>query len=143
MKSRSAGIAVSFCLVFFVPFLVAQNQSTSELTDLVRNWLSASSKGDREALEPLIDEDFIGTGFGGNILSRADILPAEDAGEPQPSKFALLESTSRLLGNTGIVMGRVAVEGSNSPGPFRFMVVFVRRDQGWKMVAAHLARMER
>ena len=142
MKSRFAGIAVSFCLVFFVPLLVAQSQSTNELTDLVRNWLSASSKGDREALERLIDDDFIGTGFGGNILSRADILPSEDAGEPQPSKFSLLESTSQLLGNTGIVMGRVAVEGPKSPGPFRFMAVFFRRDQGWRMVAAHLARVE-
>jgi hypothetical protein len=142
MKFRFAGIALSSLLVLLAPNRVAQSQSTRELTDLAGNWLSATGKGDREALDRLIDEDFIGASFGGKILTKADILP-EGGGESQPSRFSLLESASRILGNTGIVVGRVAVEGPQSPGPFRFMVVFLRKDQGWKLIAANLARVEK
>ena len=144
MKQVSLGIILSFLLLLSLPVQLAQSQSNGgELSGLVKDWLSATGKGDREALERLIDEQFIGTSFGGNLVRKADILPADGADEHQRPKLSLVEFTSQLLGNTGIVMGRVDVEGPGGPGPFRFTAVFLRRDQGWKMVAAHLSRVEK
>ena len=142
MNSRYAGIGACLLLLLFSALLVAQSDSTSELTSLAGNWLEATGNGDRETLDRLIDDDFIGASFGGKILTKADIIP-EGAAEAQHSKLSLVESTSRILGNTGVVVGRVAVEGSNGPGPFRFMLVFLKRDRGWKIVAANLSRVER
>jgi len=121
------------------PKSLPEDSNTEDtVLQLAGTWLSAESQGDSAALDRLIADDFIGTGPGGNILNKRDIVPRAGEERPRMPKSHVKESTVRLYGNTAVVMGSVAYETLNQPG-FRFTLVFLNRGQGWQMIAAHLA----
>ena len=138
------GLALMLCLVVLPQTKVQSADQTvraeDELVRLVREWLNAEARNDRASLDRLVADDFIGTPFGGNIVTKADILPPEASGDRGWPKSSPRESTARIFGTTGVVMGRVAVEDPSQPGGFRFTIVYVKRQPGWQMVAAHLDR---
>ncbi len=107
---------------------------------LVQTWLNAESEGDSATLDKLIADDFLGTGPGGNILNKTDIVPPGGGERTKMPKSRLKESTMRVFGNIAVVMGSVAYETVPQPG-FRFTLVFLSRGQGWQMIAAHLASL--
>jgi len=115
----------------------ASNKEDTVL-QLVQTWLNAESQGDSPTLDKLIADDFIGTGPGGNILNKSDIVPPAGGERPKMPKSHVKESSVRLFGNIAVVMGSVAYETLSQPG-FRFTLVFLNRGQGWQMIAAHLA----
>lgn len=133
-------------LLFSLPAHRSAAQSArpeDEPVNLVREWLRAESASDWASLERLVADDFIGTSFGGDIVTKADIVPREGSGGRGWPKMTLRETTVRLYGATGVVMGRVAVEDAAHPGEFALTMVFIKRERGWQMVAAHLSRPPR
>ncbi len=109
------------------------------LVNVASEWLRAEAGGDRAALDRLIADDFIGMASGGKIVTKGDIVPAEGGGEAHFPKTSLKETTARAFGNTGVVMGLATPDDPNQPGQFRFTLVCMKREQGWQIVAAHLA----
>ncbi len=121
---------------------VSSSRVADELLAVVREWLAAEQSGHRAALERIISDDFVGSAFGGNVISKQDLLPADDQDGPRFPKAVLRESTARAFGTTGVVMGRIGMENSSQPGHFRFAIVLMKGRSGWQMVAAQLARVE-
>ena len=80
------------------------------------------------------------TAFGGNVVNKEDVIPADGGGERIWAKASLKDATVRVFGDTGVVMGRVVVDDPNQPGAFRFTMVFMKRAASWQVVAAHLSR---
>ena len=140
MGATGTLLAVGFIAsVWRAPKSMPQSSNTDDtVLLLVQTWLNAESEGDTTALDKLIADDFIGTGPGGNILSKNDIVPPAGGERPKMPKSHVKESTVRLFGNTAVVMGSVAYETLSQPS-FRFTLVFLNRGQGWQMIAAHLA----
>ena len=114
------------------------SKTDDAVLQLVQSWLNAESEGDSATLDKLIADDFLGTGPGGNILNKTDIVPPGGGERPKMPKSRVKESTVRVFGNTAVVMGSVAQEAPPQPG-FRFTLVFLNRGQGWQMIAAHLS----
>jgi len=114
------------------------SKTDDAVLQLVQSWLNAESEGDTATLDKLIADDFLGTGPGGNILNKTDIVPPGGGERPKMPKSSLKESTVRVFGNTAVVMGSVTQEAPPQPG-FRFTLVFLNRGQGWQMIAAHLS----
>jgi ketosteroid isomerase-like protein len=114
------------------------SKTDDAVLQLVQSWLNAESEGDTATLDKLIADDFLGTGPGGNILNKTDIVPPGGGERPKMPKSSLKESTVRVFGNTAVVMGSVTEEAPPQPG-FRFTLVFLNRGQGWQMIAAHLS----
>lgn len=140
-----AGLVLAACLAVW-----ANARQTSpdekakveaELLKLERDWLDAEERGDPAVLDRLFAEDFIGTGPGGNILYKDDIVPRDAGGGGRLPKSSLKESVVRVYGTTAVVMGLVAFENPAQPGQLRFTKVYLKRDENWKCVAAHLARV--
>ena len=117
-------------------------RAEDELIAVVREWLAAEQSGDRAALNRIIADDFIGSAFGGNVVSKSDLIPTEGEDAPRFPSSSLKESTIRAFGATGVVMGRLAVENAGQPGQLRFTIVLMKREAGWQMVAAQLIRVE-
>lgn len=134
-----AGVLGLLAVLQAAPRSMAQASKVEDtVLQLVQAWLNAESGGDTAALDKLIAEDFIGTGPGGNILNKSDIVPPAGEERPRMPKSHVKDSAVRLFGNTAVVMGSVAEETQDQPG-FRFTLVFLNRGQGWQMIAAHLA----
>jgi hypothetical protein len=141
---RSVVMLVAAGLIAAVPVtpkgLPQDSNRDDQILALVQTWLNAESEGDSATLDKLIADDFLGTGPGGNILNKTDIVPPGGGERPKMPKSRVKESTVRVFGNTAVVMGSVANETVPEPG-FRFTLVFLNRGQGWQMIAAHLASL--
>jgi len=142
LQFRSVVLLVAVGLMAAVPVtpkgLPQDSKTDDAVLQLVQTWLNAESEGDSATLDKLIADDFLGTGPGGNILNKTDIVPPGGGERPKMPKSRVKESTVRVFGNTAVVMGSVAQEAPPQPG-FRFTLVFLNRGQGWQMIAAHLS----
>jgi len=135
-----AGIALA--VVFIVglrPARSSSGASESQITSLEQRWLSAEANNDIPALRRLIADDFIGTGPGGNILSKADIAP-QSGGSNRIPKSSLRDSTVRIFGDTAVFMGFIALSGSADSEGFHVTTVYQKRNDGWQMIATHMSR---
>jgi ketosteroid isomerase-like protein len=145
MRRRAFLASLLFAFTLFLiarayPVRAAQAPRTEDqLLQLVRNWLDADARGDLAALDRLIADDFMGFAHG-NIVSKDDIAPADAPPKTNVIKYSLQESSVRLYGDTGVVMSRVVVEDPKQPGEFKCTLVFQKRADAWKMIAAHMAR---
>jgi hypothetical protein len=97
-----------------------------------------ASAGDRaELLESTIPE-FIATTPNGEVVVRENLIPTSP--DQAVQRLPPLEWDSLLpllLGDTGVVMGRLKVAGD--PG-LHATFVFVRREKAWKLAAIHLSQ---
>ena len=145
MRRRAilASLLIAFSLFLVArayPLRAAQApRPEDQLLQLVRNWLDADARGDHAALDRLIADDFMGFAHG-NIVSKDDIAPAGAPPKTSVIKYSLQESSVRLYGDTGVVMSRVVIEGAPPPGEFKCTLVFQKRADAWKIIAAHMAR---
>jgi len=140
-RAVAVGMVVALGLIATCQVAWTRPAQASSLDDtvlnLVQTWLNAESEGDSAALDKLIADDFLGTGPGGNILNKRDIVPPAGEERPRMPKSQVKDSVVRLYGETAVVMGSAAYETLNQPG-FRFTLVFLNRGQGWQMIAADL-----
>jgi len=122
-------------------FAVAQQKQSAPAADkdisaAVNRWLELSQQGSESGMEKLIADDFIGTGFGGNVLSKEDVIPRDRQHLFTNAEIHDLET--RMLGDTAIAVGSVVFKNGNPA--VRFTEVWNKRGGTWQLVAAHLSR---
>jgi ketosteroid isomerase-like protein len=106
---------------------------------LTQEWLAAEERHDRAALDRIIADDFLGTGPGGNTVSKRDVIPLEGT---QAGGLSVTgqDIKVRVFGNAAVVSGR-GLAKTQEKAELRFTVVFVKREDRWQMVAGHLSRV--
>ena len=115
----SAGTLTTFGQTPAKPTTTDGEQAVKALT---QEWLNAEERHDRKTLQRIIAEDFLGTGPGGNSVSREDVLP--DEGATSGGLAVTGQSIQvRIFGETAVVTGH----GIPKPRSFgiRFTVIFV------------------
>jgi ketosteroid isomerase-like protein len=108
---------------------------------LERDWLAADGRGDIDSLRRIISDDFIGSSFDGDVLSKQDILPERTG----PGGFAGAtpgDTNVRIFGDTAVLMGVVNTGGGPPPKQIHVTLVVQKRPQGWQMIAAQLTRLQ-
>ena len=145
MKRRSVvAIFLLAVMLFALSYAVSRASAQAarpedQLLQFVRNWLDADARGDHAALDRLIADDFMGFAHG-NVVTKGDVAPADAPPKTSVTKYSLQESSVRLFGDTGIVMSRVTIDSVTPPGEFKCTLVFQKRGDSWKMIAAHMSR---
>lgn len=142
-KTKASAIGATLLALLLTAALAPAAQKgdpKEELVNSVRAWLDAEANHKTADLDRMIDENFMGTGFGGNILDKSDIVPSEGSDEARMPKSVLQDATARIFENTGVVMGTLGMQTAGHSAAIRFTLVFVKKAQGWQMVAAHMAR---
>jgi ketosteroid isomerase-like protein len=117
----------------------APDSLQDQIVKLEQDWLAAEASGNMAPLRRLIADDFIGTGPGGNVLNKGDIVP-ESGEENRLPKSTLRDSTVRIFGDTAVLMGYVATDGATPPTGFHVTSVYQKQAAGWRMIATHMAR---
>jgi hypothetical protein len=141
MSRILAAFAVVACFVLGVSAQTSASSGSAtdqQLVQEVQKWLTAQAALDRKSMEALIDPQFIGTAFGDSVLTRGDILPEPGQDPGRWSKATLKDTTTRVFGDTGIVMGDINFAGADPD--LRFTLVYQKEASGWRMIAAHLSR---
>jgi ketosteroid isomerase-like protein len=130
------------CLAVMTSSAPGQTASSSgaeeQVRQLEREWLAADAKGDVASLSRIISDDFIGTSFNGQVLSKSDIVPERTG----PGGFAgatVGDTNVRVFGDTAVLMGVINTAGT-PPKPIHVTLVLQKKSEGWRMIAAELTR---
>jgi len=146
MSSKRSILSVVLIICVGASLSLAQGQAGSsnskaedQVMQLERDWLTADAKGDLPSLRRIISDDFIGSSFEGQVLSKKDIVPEEMG----PGGFAGATPSNtnvRIFGDTAILMGVINMAGT-PPKQIHVTLVCQKRSEGWQMIAAELTHM--
>jgi ketosteroid isomerase-like protein len=109
-----------------------------QVRQLELDWLAADAKGDSAALRKIVSDDFIGSSFGGALLTKSDIIP-DGAGPGGFAGATLGETNVRVFGDTGVLMGIINTAGGPQPKPIRVTLVCQKRSESWQIIAVQMA----
>jgi ketosteroid isomerase-like protein len=118
------------------------NMSEDDFRKLEQNWLDAAAAPDLPSLRRIIADDFMGTSFGGRVLSKDDIVPAEGVAANHLPKSTLRDSTVHLFGDTAVLMGTVEMQVPQKAETIRMTTVFQEHGGDWQVIAVHMSKTE-
>lgn len=114
------------------------------LNDLELQWNEAFKNRDRDALDRILDDQFIFTDDDGQVSNKTQYVDSVMRAIKVES-YKLDDVTVRVYGDTGVVAGRwtgkFTVDGKDASGEFRYTDTFVRRLGGWRVVASQDTRI--
>jgi ketosteroid isomerase-like protein len=103
-------------------------------------WLNAAAVPDLPALRKMFSEDFMGTSFGGGVLSKSDVVPAHGMSANHMPKCTLKDSTVRIFGDTAVLMGEVEMQVPQKAQEIRMTTVFQKHADDWQIIAVHMSK---
>ena len=116
----------------------ASSDAEEQVAGVQKQWLEAEQHGDAAALDRILDDDFVGSGPSGDLIRKSDLVATVPA--DQPKGFLnqnLSDITVKAFGRTVVVLGKL-VDRNDKTHQVRFSMVYERRANQWKMVAAQL-----
>jgi len=135
------GLVVCICLLAFGrPGTASANMSEDDFRKMEQNWLDAAAGPDLPALRKMFADDFMGTSFGGRVLSKSDIVP-HDATENHMPKSLLHDSKVHIYGDTAVLMGGVEMQVPQATEEISMTTVFQKRAEGWQVIAVHMSKV--
>lgn len=117
-----------------------RNMTEDDFRKLEQQWLDAAAVPDLPALRKLFADNFMGTSFGDGVLSKSDVVPADETPANHMPKSTLRNSTVRIFGDTAVLMGAVEMEVPQKPQSIRMTTVFQRHGEAWQVIAVHMSK---
>ena len=108
-----------------------------------RQYSEAFKNRDRQALDLMIDADFIFTDEEGKVYDKAKYI--QEIASMQVESYKLDDLAARVSGTTGVVTGlwtgKMTVAGKDASSAVRFTDTFVKRLNRWVVLASHESRL--
>ena len=136
-KTAFAGIVFA-ALVAFTPSM-ATADTADDIGRLEQKRIQAILDVDMPTLNAIYADDFFYNLAGGNTLTKSEYLPRYESGELKVNKSDSEGRDIRVYGNTAVVTGIVhvnaTIKGENKELHLRYLNVWVKRANGWVLVA--------
>ncbi len=116
------------------------NLGEDDFRKMEQAWLNAAAVPDLPALRKMFSEDFMGTSFGGGVLSKSDVVPAHGMSANHMPKCTLKDSTVRIFGDTAVLMGEVEMQVPQKAQEIRMTTVFQKHADDWQIIAVHMSK---
>ena len=116
------------------------NMSEEDFRKMEQSWLDAAAVPDLPTLRKMFSEDFMGTSFGGGVLSKNDVVPADGMSANHFPKSVLKDSAVRIFGDTAVLMGDVEMQVPQKAEDVRMTTVFQKHGDGWQIIAVHMSK---
>ncbi len=118
----------------------AATPSEDDFRKMEQAWLDAAAVPDLDALRKMFSNDFMGTSFGGGVLSKNDVVPPSGSSPNHMPKCTLQNSSVGIFGDTAVVMGQVEMEDPQKPEEIRMTTVFQKHGDVWQIIAVHMSK---
>lgn len=126
------------------PAFAADKDDIAAILKAEREIALAFENEDADWLEKHLDPTFTLVSSSGKVTTRADEA-ADLRGGTKYDVFRNRDSQVRLYGDCAVVVGITRVEGKADGKPysldFKFTDTYVRKPEGWVMVASHASRL--
>ena len=119
---------------------VPANLTEDDFRKLEQSWLDAEAGPNLPALRKMFADDFMGTSFGGGVLSKTDVVPPDATHANHFPKSILRDSTVRIFGDTAVLMGAVEMQVPDKAEQIRMTTVFQKRGEEWQVIAVHMSK---
>ena len=117
--------------------------SQDQIVDLGRRWADAERRGDVEALDSLLDADFMCVGPLGFVLNKDQYLAGRRSGDLKQEAFTWQDVRVRVYGEAALAIGvqvqKTTYQGHDASGQFRVTQVFTRKGDAWVLASLHLS----
>jgi ketosteroid isomerase-like protein len=116
------------------------SMSEDDFRKMEQAWLDAASVPDLPALRKMFSDDFMGTSFGGGVLTKNDVVPGDGVHANHMPKCVLKDSTIRIFGDTAVLMGGVEMQVPQKAEDVRMTTVFQKHGESWQIIAVHMSK---
>jgi uncharacterized protein (TIGR02246 family) len=117
--------------------------STDSVLELVGEWADAELRGDAQALDTLLADDFVGVGPRGFVLTRDQWLARYRSGDLHNTSFQLRDPQVREYGEAAVVVGtqeqQTTHQGRDTSAELRATLVAVCPNDRWVLAGVHLS----
>ncbi len=115
-----------------------------ELLDVENEWTEANNRADREALERILADEFLGTDPAGTVTNKQEYISTIQPNNSMRSwDFDDLNLTQS--GTNSVLTGILIVNGQQGNQRFtqryRFTDTFIRRDGRWQAISSQVMEM--
>ena len=140
-NSRPRGFQGSNIVFFCKAYTVLAYEPSDvqrEGLEAERRWTGAFLEGDVERLAALMDDEYHQVQADGSVKTKQQVLASFSGGRRSWERAESDEHLVKLYGDTAVVVGRWRAKGGTWGETFdyvaRFVSVYVRRSEGWRMV---------
>ena len=123
----------------------SNDRSVEEVIAAERRWVQAHRDLDLEALEDMLDDDYVQIRADGSVIGKQEALESYRSGKRGWDHADSDQYHVIILGNSAILVGRWIGRGENEGEPFdytaRFMAIYSKRDETWRLVADQSTRL--
>ena len=114
------------------------------LRDAEHQWMESFKNRDRDALNRILDDQFIFTDAEGQVFNKTQYIDAATR-VIKVESYSMDDMSIRIFGDTGVVAGRwtgkLVIDGKDSKEDVRYTDTFVRRLGRWRVVASQDTKM--
>jgi ketosteroid isomerase-like protein len=145
---KASAFFAATCLVLASAAAGAQSSAddVAAILQAEREICAAFEREDADWLEAHLDPTFTLTSSSGKVTTAADEVADLRAGT-RYDVFRNRDAKVRIYGDAAVVTGITRVEGRNEGEPyvvdFQFTDTYIRKPQGWVMVASHASKLTR
>ncbi len=116
-------------------------EQIAALHGLEDEWLKERARGDATLSERLLDDDYRGSNSDGVIHSKTDFLntirsAANDSAEGEHS-----DQEIQIIGDVALSRGVATIRNAGRAHSFRYLRVFVRHHDQWRLLASQSTRL--
>ena len=125
-----------------VPPPTDEDAVKAQLEDLENDWTVANVNADKQALDRILADDFVGTTEEGALYSKADYLRTIQR-DTSMEKWDFDDLKLNLVGDRASLSGKVKFERSDQDDEkYEFIDKFVWRDGRWQATSSEMKRRE-
>ena len=125
-----------------VPPPTDEDTVKAQLEDLENDWTIANINADKQALDRILADDFVGKTEKGALYSKADYLRTIQR-DTEIEKWDLDDLKLNLVGDRASLSGKVTFERTGQDDEkYEFLDKFVWRDGRWQATSSELKRRE-
>ena len=122
-----------------------RSDTVALLTRTADDWDKAIVRKDRAAIEANMADDFRQIDGGGNVETRTSFVEGLMSPELEIDPYTVEDFDVRLYGDVALLSGRTSMTGRYSGKPFsshyRYIDVYVRRHEAWKIVSVQISKV--
>jgi ketosteroid isomerase-like protein len=117
-----------------------------QVSQMLRDWVTAENEHDAAALERLLDDQFISTYGAGKPTRKAAFIASLTKGKADPRQTqSLTDETIVVDGDTAILVGTDTFHRTDHAEPdglaLRYTITCVRKNGRWVALAEHIVKM--
>jgi len=117
-----------------------EEEVLANLTDIEHEWTAANINADKEALDRILAEDYVGTTADGQALGKAEYIRTINR-DTSTRKWDFEDLKVSVKGNRATLDGIVRFETDRGEFKYRFTDKFVWRDGRWQAVGSEISQI--